>query len=708
MAALWRDVEALSGGVKASDESPLFPTPPVLTNPRAWRDLEHQLLHLEQLVAAGAAYDTIAKDEYRSLRRQVNEMQRRKKEESGDTLAARWRVWDEAGAPWPVKEPLPGLAVSEQLGLARDSSPQWRQRLAAWAAEGRPANDAAKPTPSDLDFQRLSERQLLHLLTAYGVGAEWKSPDLVRASWERFDFFEQLAARHDPRAHRALRPHLDQGDALRRQALDRLLAGRGAGAEEPWAEFDAWREQQFNGETSVARRIARAWSVRDAACARLPYIAQWLSGPWWFDADQDPSAASLNDPIIFEIVPLAQTLKRLCDQLEQVDERAEAQAEPAYLRTTDEVQQALARLESRWVAQYRALVAQEGAFGPVAIQRAKQLLDTPLPEASQRAELLKRLAANVTPPANTPANTPASTTTTKATPNTITKTTTKDGDDDGKSEPRPYVLSTSEQLQRELTWHPHPLVALLQIDPSIAISAQPSAASTTEGGAARGGNVRANSGRRGDSDRASESRGALARHIATGEKADSKSIASADAVGADGNPGADGGIGGSDREGGDGALSPTGVVASEKDKPTDSSTMTEAERWRYFERLGQRVREHFIAIAAGAAVDGVDAEVAAEPDSPRGLAVRERQFRIAAPLMTLVPGRDPVQRNQRHQLQEWLVWHARRTLDDLLGVGPMSPTSVVSREPFFVRATDRYLTWSIASLAESTGRTPPE
>ncbi|HND55068.1 MAG TPA: hypothetical protein PLV92_21790, partial [Pirellulaceae bacterium] len=440
--------------------------------------------------------------------------------------------------------------------------------------------------------------------------------------------------------------------------------------------------------------------MRDTACARLPHIAQWLAGPWWSDsADQDPSSASLNDPIIFEVVPLAQTLKRLCEQLEQVDDRADAQAEPVYLRTADEVQQALTRLESRWVAQYRSLVAQEGAFGTVASQRAKQLLDTPLPDATQRAELLKRLAASVTPPPASP-NSPA--------PPTTTKATAKDGDGDRKSETRPYVQSTSEQLQRELTWHPHPLVALLQIDSSIASAAQPNTASSAESGAPRGGNARANSGSRADAGRESDSRGALGRHIATDEKSDSKSNASKDAVGLDGNAGVDGGSGSSDREVGDGAPLPAGVVASEKDKPIDSSTLSEAERWRYFERLGQRVREHFIAIAAGAAVDGVDAEVAAEPDSPRGLAARERQFRVAAPLMTLVPGRDPVQRNQRHQLQDWLVWHARRTLDDLLGVGPMSPTSVVSREPFFLRATDRYLTWSIASLAESTGRTPPE
>ncbi len=282
---------------------------PYRHDPLGWEEFQHGLLRLEQLVAAGKAYD----DRFDDSRKELENL--------ADRLAA---------------DPLPPGLAAYSLPLASglhgtDQTPQQRKALAEYlqGATGGPAvrrgwffDTTIEPSDADApkDYAYLPaagaawdvvhrranaellaealqlvgkadglpeadvvEVHFLRMLLRYLDGAVWqRGTDAVHRALKARHLAEVAAAPSDYRIGYWVQHLVDQGDAARRRADDRLFVG----GHEELIEATRWWNEAANETAGVegkyvlaralAGEVAESLQTRDRAWAEIPHYARWL------------------------------------------------------------------------------------------------------------------------------------------------------------------------------------------------------------------------------------------------------------------------------------------------------------------------------------------------------------------------------------------------------------------------------------------------
>ncbi|MFO0906570.1 MAG: vWA domain-containing protein [Pirellulales bacterium] len=368
--ALWSSLDALR------------PLEVERVDPIAFHDLENRLVSLEQTAVAGEAYKETSEKTYQDLRKRLDAAAKQAELlQARPTLAAELTLFDDARSLWPRTLPIASLCMAEQLGTLSAA-----QAKAVEAAIAASAAGGGEPLPAETELprersERLSDVHWQRIVRWYHVDGLWADANRTNDFQAARLKLEEIAARHDPRAHRRLRAALDEADVARRRAEDWLLAGESAGDVNPVAALQAAFEQLAGRDDSPAAMLDRAWSVRDAALAEIPIWARWLA-----------SAADESSPVL-------ERLPKLVVTAFQLNERLDADPDPnvddaqEILNLANQLQTELDALRRDFAAECAQLEKEPAATGQICRRIEHALLSPHIP-APQRLALRRALARN--------------------------------------------------------------------------------------------------------------------------------------------------------------------------------------------------------------------------------------------------------------------------------------------------------------------------
>lgn len=256
-------------------------------DPVGWRTLEHRLLWLEELAAAGSAYNLAAKslhDELEASLTQTKQKLAQAREQPsivtydnllGTSTAPLPRV---AGSSLPLAAFWGNVTAADERSLAYqlDLCQQAPSQLNLQATV-RAFDQAQLPSPT-------IEQTLLGLWQRYHVPALWPEARSLSEVFAARRSAERLAAPvpatgavglpGDERAHAWLRSELAKLNQTCRSLEDAALLG----AEK--AKIDsplALARAEIERCSQLAAELASAFALRDRLWAELPYHAQWLT-----------------------------------------------------------------------------------------------------------------------------------------------------------------------------------------------------------------------------------------------------------------------------------------------------------------------------------------------------------------------------------------------------------------------------------------------
>ncbi|MDX1944686.1 MAG: VWA domain-containing protein [Pirellulaceae bacterium] len=345
-------------------------------DPVAWRNLEHDLLWLEQLTDAGSAYEAQAKSLAESLQESLSTAQTRlaAAEASGSLPAAEGVL-----TPFRAKRPVSAhsLPLSRFLGTV---DPAVARALETQFSTCRqtPSDSAIRVALASLDEAnlpgQLTEGSVLALWQRYFVPAQWADAQTLgdvlhfRLTAERLaaPAGERLAG--DERAHYWLRPRAGVLDRLCRQLEDRAVLGPQAG------DLQTLRDSATTAVEEASTIAADAQStlaLRDELWASLPYLAQWLTRPQITPAAQDRADLAIRQTLL----PLIADGLTLETQLVRSEPAADGNTSPwAADAIAGEVAQRLEALQAKFRAEVRTLQATGSSAAAVADIDAALLL----------------------------------------------------------------------------------------------------------------------------------------------------------------------------------------------------------------------------------------------------------------------------------------------------------------------------------------------
>jgi len=274
-------------------------TTPWRTRPLQWEEFQQGLLRLEQLAAAGSAYD----DQYVAMRDDLRVKAERLDHQGlpNDLTAyslplrrqlvadasVRKRIDEEAKtlrAQWSASQQRFEAAALPDLSYLATAGEVWRQCIHGADPKQWPALlklvDASRLRAGssgdvvEIHFLRMLDAYLDPLTMAQQRG-------LVQRVLAVRDWAERAAAPEDERAHWWVQAAVDQADDTRRRAEDLLFVGTPKATGDAAGRFDALvaadgRAGAYVQAVGAADRVARAFAVRDRAWAETPYYAQWL------------------------------------------------------------------------------------------------------------------------------------------------------------------------------------------------------------------------------------------------------------------------------------------------------------------------------------------------------------------------------------------------------------------------------------------------
>jgi Mg-chelatase subunit ChlD len=342
------------------------PTKPWNRDPLKWQEFQHRLLQQERWLMAGKACQDLARQNRAELERLAKELSR---------------------------DPVAGACAAHSLPLAvwfsKDSS-------AIAAAEGLKKRWDAPPGKLDVPpGQPYVELHFLAMLRAYLDPPMWQqSPELIRQALAVRDLAEAAAAPPDERVHYwAWRP-VEQADALRRLADDRLFVGTSAALQQAAASYAelAAPAGLYRTAQDRARKMRDAFEVRDRAWAKAPYLAHWLLARL---REGEPTAEESRTTHLRTLLVGTRQLAAQLDQAldaelrRQQDPLLPGEAPPSVEETYQRVAAALAALEGDFAGRCTRLL-EAGGEDRLVLKEISTVLAVPLATGQRRRELWDR------------------------------------------------------------------------------------------------------------------------------------------------------------------------------------------------------------------------------------------------------------------------------------------------------------------------------
>lgn len=331
--------------------------------PEALNELEHRLLWLEKLSAAGSAYQQQAVRERTRLDRRLSDMARQlaASETRRSPVALRRALLRQ-----PVVlggSPPPSLRLAVTLGTItadqlESAERQWNELIAGVDAQRLQATAAQLQTiaAAGENGGSIDDAQFLRLLQRYQTLDRWSRRDALakilelRATADRLAVMRLPEGQQDIRSTPWVAPLLMQADQQRLIAEDLLLAGQATAA----ARIDdqlAAASSAYAAASDRLVQIAAAIALRDDAAQRLPAVAEaWADIPSQFAADAasagESSGGAEADPIPTLVLPALLDCVTLSQQLDAVPAAAEATGVP-FLTTAAQLRQTLRQIDAR-------------------------------------------------------------------------------------------------------------------------------------------------------------------------------------------------------------------------------------------------------------------------------------------------------------------------------------------------------------------------
>jgi hypothetical protein len=361
-------------------------------DPVAWRNVEQDLLWLEQLAEAGSAYEAEAKSLADQLHQSLSEAQSRLEvAEASHSLPAYQAVLSPYRPKWQVQ--AHSLPLGQFLGTI---DPAASRALAAQLATCRqaPSDSALRGVLAAFEQAKLpggtTENNLLGRWQRYHVPAQWPDAEILGDVLAARLTAERLAAPvtegelpGDERAHAWVRPKAEALDKLCRQLEDGAVLGPQAGdlAEQRAAAAAAAEEAE-----TASRQAGEALALRDRLWAELPYLAAWLARPQF-----DPAVEQEADLAVRQsLLPLIADGLALEEQLTRREPTADSPATWAAQAMADSAGEKLGELSNRFQAAVRAL--QSAGASPQAVADIDAALATPLIAWDARQQLRQKRA----------------------------------------------------------------------------------------------------------------------------------------------------------------------------------------------------------------------------------------------------------------------------------------------------------------------------
>ena len=412
---------------------------PYRWNRLGWERFQARLLRLEQLVQAGDC----------SWYREDFERTRQDIETQGDELAQGLKGDEPAvyslalarqGSKWPSNQELQNLSVpwtpAEKPGekpaeksaekLAEKPGEKPAEKLAEKPAGKSVDQPAEKPpeggppyrywTAADAGWNRCLEHcqsprevadvlrlvdaaedqpkvdaveiHFLRMLAAYLDPEVWKNgPDRVRRAMAVRQLAEQAAAPTDRRSCYWIQSAVDQADADRRKAEDKLFVGSPSDldeAERLWTTLigKEGKGGKYREAKALASEVAGAFDARDRAWAESPYLAQWLLARIRSESSSPQEFADL----VEELRKLVDNAQALASGL---NARLASQTWPAELPSlSQQVEASLDKLKKAYARECAALLI--AGADKVTLRRLSAVLAVPLIDGRDRNRLRQK------------------------------------------------------------------------------------------------------------------------------------------------------------------------------------------------------------------------------------------------------------------------------------------------------------------------------
>lgn len=380
--ALWRSLDQIR-------EAQLFRREPI-----AFRDLEHDLLWLEQLSSAGKGYQTLAKRTFNRVVGDITATERRMAQlPQNPSYAAAYSLLSGDPPPLPRSLNVHSLSLAEFFGTQDViTSTQLRDR---WnELSDQPDAGLLAKVRDEFQTQATSDyrdAQFLRMLDRYQTPRLWQQPESLGKLLALQGSIDNLSVPRDAtgipsdlRVHRWKRVLLGPIDAARRRAEDSVFLRLQNGLEQSVRET----ESRYAASSEAANLAAATMQICDQSMAVAPYYAQWIAHP-------DRAMASEETQVAIDnlILPLIVNTQRLAAQLDAVpnataDPQAVIESIGAVHAVANEtIQPVMGSLAESLTLRTRQLVRQSLTNELTTIGEIEAALSVPLVDWESRRQL---------------------------------------------------------------------------------------------------------------------------------------------------------------------------------------------------------------------------------------------------------------------------------------------------------------------------------
>lgn len=373
--------------------------------PIAFRNLEHDVLWLEQLSGAGKGYQTTARRTLERVGGALKVIENRiSKLPSEGTISSASSLISGIQPALPRVLKVHSLSLAEFFGTQpKAATDRLRSKLATWIDQPDPVGLSATIDEFENDSNtHYASAHFMVMLQRYQTSDFWDDEstvsDLLKLQSDLNDFAvprDQNGIPTDLRAHRWNRFLLARVDASRRALEDQAFLNQQSGL------TDKIRQTRTHLQESArsASLADQAMQVCDRAMAVTPYFAQWITHPGRrLDLDQT------KDLVDKTVLPLIDNSFELASQLDvpidTSDEAFDVTGRVLGINqfATKNVTPLLGSLESQWSQRQQQLVYESESDQVETIGEIEAVLSIPLVDWKTRRALrgaLDRMTARV-------------------------------------------------------------------------------------------------------------------------------------------------------------------------------------------------------------------------------------------------------------------------------------------------------------------------
>ncbi|TWU23450.1 von Willebrand factor type A domain protein [Novipirellula galeiformis] len=444
--------------------------------PEPYAKLQQKMLWLEDLAIAGSAYKEQANRQRTLIERELKRISEQVQEAPVQTSPVTVRrVLTGQSQPILSGAPVPSSQLAVTMGCVTSAASEaatqsWNDLVA------RPSGSKLHSTITTLGATpsggananaATDDLQFLKLLQRYGTLNRWTRQDPVvevlklRNQADQYSVMRLDSATQDIRATAWLKQSLQRADHERLRAEDLLIAGENAAAESIDSQWMSAR-QAYQSVGQRLRRVIEAYSVRDEAMNRLPFVAESIAGlpiDALSESNGDDAVDTPDDLVTTLVIPAlrdAITLNRLLDAnsnsgvnpAAKSDSESDASEQIPFFDVSDRLQQTLVQLEGQ-LDRFLTNLAQQDDITSASIRQLNLALRAPgLPWQQRRKlrEIRDAVAASQHVTAEVD-----SASTSSPWENLATETTT---------------AAAIPSLDRLLSWSVHPAILITQSEPA--------------------------------------------------------------------------------------------------------------------------------------------------------------------------------------------------------------------------------------------------